>query len=67
MVSLQQDCDLANWGVDFPALRWRAGELGVSLERCPVRPPSKIPFSCRACLSNTQMGRVWFFLHHNQR
>lgn len=41
VVSLQQDCDLANWGVDFPALQWRAGELGISLERCPVRPPSK--------------------------
>ena len=41
VVSLQQDCDLANWGVDFPALQWRAGELGISLERCPVRPPNK--------------------------
>ncbi len=37
VISLQQDCDLATWGVDFAALEWCAGELGVSIERCPAR------------------------------
>ena len=38
MVSLQQECDLAAWGVNYADLQWRAGELGVSLQSCPVRP-----------------------------
>ena len=50
VVSLHQDCDLATWGVDFAALQWRAGELGVSVERCPVRTVAA-PFCSRAgCL-----------------
>lgn len=60
VVSLQQDCDLANWGVDFPALQWRAGELGVSLERCPVR-PLKMPLLPPAPAQSYQDGQVCFF------
>ncbi|KAK9830917.1 hypothetical protein WJX81_004774 [Elliptochloris bilobata] len=36
VVSLQQGCDLAAWGVNFADLQWRAGELSVSLQRCPA-------------------------------
>ena len=54
VVSLQQECDLATWGVNHADLQWRAGELGVSLQRCPVRPwqnePSLSPFSQSPCL-----------------
>ena len=43
VVSLQQECDLATWGVNYADLQWRAGELGVRLQRCPVRPKIPIP------------------------
>ena len=36
-VALQEDKDFAFWGVDFEAYRRRAEELGMFLDRRPVR------------------------------
>lgn len=37
IVNLQEDKDFAYWGVDFEAYRRRAAELGLFLDRRPVR------------------------------
>lgn len=37
IVNLQEDKDFAYWGVDFEAYSRRAAELGMFLDRRPVR------------------------------
>ena len=41
IVNLQEDKDFAYWGVDFEAYRRRAAELGMFLDRRPVRSPAE--------------------------
>lgn len=48
IVNLQEDKDFAYWGVDFEAYRRRATELGMFLDRRPVR--SRTPLQASLAL-----------------